>query len=221
MRLVTPELRSARCYGLIAAAPRGPSAIGRRRSGGRASLPMAGASLSPSTARSRSIFSDTSDGGGSATLLVDGFESPSPLGWSPDGRKLLFRQIGATTGQDVWVYSADDRASMPILQTTANELSAAFSPDGRWVAYVSDESGRVEVYVPPFPGPGPRTQVSVDGGTAPVWSRGGGELFFCERGHALCGTGRPRRNIHERRGPTSVLRTVRFRRGHRELRRGS
>ena len=96
-----------------------------------------------------------------------------------DGR-LLYRQIGATTGQDVWVYSADDRTSTPFLQSSANELSAAFSPDGRWVAYVSDESGRAEVYVRPFPGPGTRSQVSIDGGTAPVWSRDGRELFFAK-----------------------------------------
>ena len=130
------------------------------------------------------LFSDTSDGGGNAMLLVDGFESPSPLGWSPDGRKLLFRQIGATTGQDVWVYSADDRASMPFLQTTANELSAAFSRDGRWVAYVSDESGRAEVYVRPFPGPG-----TADSGFSRWWHGAGvvarrPRALLCESGHA-------------------------------------
>jgi serine/threonine-protein kinase len=126
------------------------------------------------------LFSDTSDSTGTATLLIDSSESPSPLGWSPDGRHLLYRQIGSTSGQDVWVYSAVDRMSMPLLQTTANEWSAAFSPDGRWVAYVSDESGRAEVYVRPFQGTGSRTQVSIDGGTAPVWSRNGHELFFAK-----------------------------------------
>ena len=133
------------------------------------------------------LFSDKIDGTGSATLLFDGSESASPLSWSPDGRRLLYRQIGATTGQDVWVYSADDRTLTPFLQSSSNELSATFSPDGRWVAYVSDESGRAEVYVRPFPGPGTRSQVSIDGGTAPVWSRDGRELFFA-KGDALFAT---------------------------------
>jgi eukaryotic-like serine/threonine-protein kinase len=128
------------------------------------------------------VYSDRSDGAGSATVLFDRTESASPLSWSPDGRVLLYRQIGATTGQDVWVYSADKQTSTPLLQTPANEWSAAFSPNGRWVAYVSDDSGRADVYVRPFPGPGSRTQISIDGGTAPVWSRDGRELFFAKEG---------------------------------------
>jgi dipeptidyl aminopeptidase/acylaminoacyl peptidase len=127
------------------------------------------------------MFNDRSDGTGSPTSLIDGGESPSPLNWSPDGRRLLYRQIGATTGQDVWIYSADDRSSTPFLQSAANESSAAFSPDGQWVAYVSDESGRAEVYVRPFSGSG-RHQISIDGGMAPVWSRDGRELFFGKGG---------------------------------------
>jgi WD40 repeat protein len=126
------------------------------------------------------LFSDAIDGTGTATLLFDGSESPSPLSWSPDGRWLLYRQISATTGQDVWVFSAADRTSTPFLQSASNELSATFSPDGRWVAYASDESGRAEVYVRPFRGAGRRSQVSIDGGTAPVWSRNGRELFFAK-----------------------------------------
>ena len=126
------------------------------------------------------LLSDSVDGTGSATFLIDGSESASPLSWSPDGRRLLYREIGTTTGQDVWVYSADTRTSTPFLQSAANEWAAAFSRDGRWVAYASDESGRAEVYVRPFHGPGTRTQVSIDGGTAPVWSRDGRELFFAK-----------------------------------------
>jgi eukaryotic-like serine/threonine-protein kinase len=123
------------------------------------------------------LFTDRSDGAGKAKMLFESRESPSPLNWSPDARKLLYRRIGAATGQDVWIYSADDRSSTPFLESAANEWSAAFSPDGRWVAYVSDESGRAEVYVRPFAGSG-RHQISIDGGTAPVWSRDGRELFF-------------------------------------------
>jgi eukaryotic-like serine/threonine-protein kinase len=125
------------------------------------------------------LFVDTIDGSGSPTQLLDGTDSPSPFGWSPDGRSLLYREIGGATGQDVWLYSAEKRAATPYLQSAANEWSASFSPDGRWVAYVSDESGRSEIYVRPFAGDG-RTQVSTEGGTAPVWSRDGRELFFAK-----------------------------------------
>jgi serine/threonine-protein kinase len=126
-----------------------------------------------------SLLSHRFDGTGSGRLLFEGPKSPTPLGWSPDGRKLLFRQTGATTAEDVWLYSIDDRTTTPFLQGPANETSASFSPDGRWVAYVSDESGAAQVYVRPVHGPG-RSQVSVSGGTAPVWDRGGRELFFAK-----------------------------------------
>ena len=167
------------------------------------------------------LFSDKIDGTGSATRSLRRRRRP-PLrsSWSPDGRRLLYRQIGATTGQDVWVYSADDRTLTPFLQSSSNELSATFSPDGRWVAYVSDESGRAEVYVRPFPGPGTRSQVSIDGGTAPVWSRDGRELFFA-KGDTLFATAVSLgRTFTSGAVQASVLGTVQLRRGHRELRCG-
>jgi dipeptidyl aminopeptidase/acylaminoacyl peptidase len=128
------------------------------------------------------LFSDTVDGTGSARLLIDNAEPVKPLSWSPDGRRLLCWKSGATTGADVWVFSTDDGTLTPFLQSPADELSATFSPDGRWVAYASDESGRPEVYVRQFSGPGARSQISVDGGTSPVWSRDGRELFFAKDG---------------------------------------
>jgi serine/threonine-protein kinase len=133
------------------------------------------------------LFTGAIDGRGDATVLIDSAPAVHVLSWSPDGRRLLYGQTGATTGRDVWIYSSDDRKSRPFLESPPNEFSASFSPDGRWVAYVSDESGRAEVYVRPSLGPGSRTQVSVDGGTAPVWSRNGRELFFA-KGDTLCTT---------------------------------
>jgi serine/threonine-protein kinase len=130
------------------------------------------------------LFSDRVDGTGSATLLFESDQSSTPLDWSPDGKWLLYRQTGAATGHDLWIYSPADRRTTPFLQTPADESLAGFSPDGRWIAYASDESGRTEVYVRPFPGRGTRTPISVDGGTAPVWSRDGRELFFA-RGDTL------------------------------------
>lgn len=71
-----------------------------------------------------------------------------------------------------------DRKAQPFLRTPFNEGGARFSPDGRWLAYVSDESGRPEIYVQPYPGPGGKWQVSTDGGTEPAWNRNARELFY-------------------------------------------
>ena len=71
-----------------------------------------------------------------------------------------------------------DRKTQPFLRTPFVEGAPEFSPDGRWLAYVSDESGRFEIYVQPYPGPGGKWQISTDGGAEPVWNRNGRELFF-------------------------------------------
>jgi hypothetical protein len=71
-----------------------------------------------------------------------------------------------------------DRKAQPFLQTRFNEQSPQFSPDGRWLAYTSDESGRNEIYVQPYPGPGGKWQISTEGGTEPVWNRNGREFFY-------------------------------------------
>jgi len=71
-----------------------------------------------------------------------------------------------------------ERKPQPFLQTPANESGGMFSPDGRWLAYESDESARWEVYVQPFPGPGGKVQISTEGGVEPVWARNGRELFY-------------------------------------------
>ena len=79
---------------------------------------------------------------------------------------------------DLWVWSADDHRVRPLLQTPASESSARISPDGKWIAYQSNQSGRFEVYVQAFPGPSRRWSISPDGGTKPVWSRNCRELFY-------------------------------------------
>ena len=71
-----------------------------------------------------------------------------------------------------------EREAQPFLQTPFEEGGAVFSPDGRWLAYVSNESGRYEIYVQPFPGPGGKWQISTEGGREPVWARNGRELFY-------------------------------------------
>jgi len=105
-----------------------------------------------------------------------------PHSITPDGAVLLFHLNGADTGADIWTLrlgqAGTESAAQPLLNSAANEAWAEISPDGKWLAYGSDSSGRVEVYVQPFPGPGQRQQVSFGDGDSPLWSRNGRELFF-------------------------------------------
>jgi eukaryotic-like serine/threonine-protein kinase len=102
------------------------------------------------------------------------------LDWSSDGRVLLFQADDPRmpTQMDLWTYSAADRKATPFLQSASSETMGRFSPDGRWIAYVSNESGKEEVYVLPFPGPGGKWQISTAGGRAPLWTRGGREIVY-------------------------------------------
>jgi serine/threonine-protein kinase len=105
---------------------------------------------------------------------------------SPDGRRLAYAEVGQGTNADIWTLPLDltdpehPKPGKPesFLRTPSVEIFPAFSPDGRWMAYASDESGRLEVYVRPFPGPGGKWQISTGGGTMPTWSRDGRELFY-------------------------------------------
>ena len=99
----------------------------------------------------------------------------------PDGSVISVIQRTDASGTDIGLLSTKDGKIRPWLATPANEAWAEFSPDGKWMAYASDVSGRFEVYVQPFPGPGPRQQVSIDGATSPLWSRDGKRLFFAMR----------------------------------------
>jgi serine/threonine-protein kinase len=99
-----------------------------------------------------------------------------PMSWSPGGH-LVFDERKPSAERDIWVFSKEGDPS-PFLLTSFDEWGPAFSPDGRWLAYVSDESGESEVYVQPYPGPGGKWPVSAGGGTEPVWSPDGRELFY-------------------------------------------
>jgi serine/threonine-protein kinase len=127
------------------------------------------------------LFWKAADGSGGAERLTTSPNVQMPSSWSPDGKTLAFLEFPSATHAVVWLLPLEgDRQPHPLLQTRFNTTYAEFSPDGRWIAYVSDESGRDEVYVQPFPGPGPRKQISNDGGTQPAWSRTSRELFYTD-----------------------------------------
>lgn len=116
-------------------------------------------------------------GDGQAITPVGGVQVPND--WSPDGRFIMY-DISADTNTrvDLWLLTVATGERRPFLRTPFSETQAQFSPDGRWVAYVSDESGRPEVYVCRFDAPGERERVSIAGGSRPRWRRDGRELFY-------------------------------------------
>jgi hypothetical protein len=133
------------------------------------------------------LYWQPADGSGDAQLLLESRNSHLiPGSWHPSGRFLAFHQIAQTNNADLMILpmegsdAAGWKPGTPtvFLKTPANEQVPTFSPDGRWIAYYSDETGRNEVYVRPFPGPGGKWQVSTGGGTYPTWSRNGQELFY-------------------------------------------
>jgi Tol biopolymer transport system component len=127
---------------------------------------------------SLNLFWRLADGSGGLERLTNSENLQSPNSWSSDGQLLAFIEVNPATGYDIWVLRLSDRTAQPFLQTRFNESAPRFSPDSHLLAYVSDESGRYEVYVQPYPGPGGKWQISTEGGTEPVWNRNGRELFF-------------------------------------------
>jgi dipeptidyl aminopeptidase/acylaminoacyl peptidase len=99
--------------------------------------------------------------------------------WSHDGRYVLFNRRDPKLGIDIWALSLNGKAKpFPVIQTPFDEQSGQFSPDGTWIAYQSNESGRQDIYVQPFPGPGTRSSVSTNGDTHVRWRPDGKELFY-------------------------------------------
>jgi eukaryotic-like serine/threonine-protein kinase len=124
------------------------------------------------------IFWQLADGSGGLERLTTSEYVNAPTSWSQDGQLMAFIELNPTTGFDIWVMRLSDRKAQPFLRTRFNETAPRFSPDGRWLAYISDESGRFEIYVQPYPGPGGKWQISTDGGMDPVWNPNGKELFY-------------------------------------------
>ena len=139
------------------------------------------------------LYQRASSGAGEEEPLLDDPDTDArPLSWSRDGRYLAFvrRQARGTTQADIWILPLfGDRKAFPIVQSPFEESTAAFSPDGRWLAYESNESGRNEVYVTPFPGAGGKWQVSTAGGYAARWRGDGRELYYLAADNKLMAVG--------------------------------
>jgi Tol biopolymer transport system component/tRNA A-37 threonylcarbamoyl transferase component Bud32 len=132
------------------------------------------------------IFWIRADGSGSPERLTKNEHLVFPYSFSPDGKRLAYSDVSPESGHDIWVLPMEGTdgdhpkagTPQPLVRTAANERDPAFSPDGHWLAYASDESGGYEIYVRPFPGPGGKWRISNSGGRLPIWSTATRELAF-------------------------------------------
>ncbi len=128
---------------------------------------------------SQNLFWKSADGSGAAEQLTTSEHVDIPSSWSPDGTVLAFSESHPTSGWDIWILSLEgERKPQPFLQSPFDEAEAVFSPDGRWLAYQSNESGKFEIYVQSFPDPEGKWQISTEGGREPVWASSGRQLFY-------------------------------------------
>ena len=127
------------------------------------------------------IYERSADGSGTEVMLFGSKLAVRPMSWSPDGKILAFEDIGPATGTDIKLltFPSEGKTSVrDFAATSFNEREPTFSPDGRWIAYTSDESGGFDVYVQPSDGTAQRRKISTNGGTEPLWNPKGGELIF-------------------------------------------
>ena len=134
------------------------------------------------------LFWQAADGGGSPERILPSARIQMPLTFAPDGR-LLFSEEVPGEGRNIQAVRLDSRRVEAVIRTTADELNAEISPDGRFVAYDSNESGRFEIYVRPYPDTlrGGRWQISTGGGRQPLWSRDGRELYYRDSSGTVMG----------------------------------
>ena len=123
------------------------------------------------------LYERAADGSGTEQVLLQSAELKRPNSWSPDGRFILY-STGQNNGDLMVLPLTGDRKPFSFLSTPFNEQQGVFSPDGKWVAYQSDQSGQFEIYVRPFPGAGGQSQVSAGGGDSPRWRPDGKELYY-------------------------------------------
>jgi len=119
------------------------------------------------------------DGSGRGEAIAGTTSSDYPSSISPDGEQVIFVRISPESSGDIYIASLNGNTQVrPLLKTPAYEGAARLSPDGRWMVFASNESGQMEIYLRPFPGPDQRSQVSTQGGTQPLWNPNGKEIFY-------------------------------------------
>ncbi|HMC54126.1 MAG TPA: protein kinase, partial [Gemmatimonadaceae bacterium] len=197
--------------------PRPDTWIFDRQSGALTRLTQNGSDRAEWSPDGRTLFMVTQDfgtehivgqpwdaSGAAKTFLAQRDRQVMELALPRQGRGYLAARVGAPS-RDIWIAPVDSPQTLrPFLATNAEEMMPSVSPEGMWLAYVSNESGRPEVYVRPMPGPGGRVQISTDGGLEPMWSPKPGELFYRGSGKVILA----RVNIHE--AAPSVTRQVLF-----------
>jgi dipeptidyl aminopeptidase/acylaminoacyl peptidase len=125
------------------------------------------------------IYQKPSNNAGSEERLIESNDPVVPVSWSPDGNSIVYEVVDQKTQRDLWLLPlTGDRKSSPLLHTPFSELFAQISPDGKWLAYASNETGRTEIYVRSFPNGSGKWQISTSGGAVPRWRHDGGELFY-------------------------------------------
>jgi len=141
--------------------------------------------ISARSASDAGIRVKSASGGSDDTLLLKAevlsvtFGGVMPNDWSPDGRSILYQGAGGRTGADLWILPLSSGSKpFPIVQGPSSDTMGAFSPDGRWIAYVGAETNPPQVYVQALRANGGHFQVSRNGGTQPRWRGDGKELFF-------------------------------------------
>ncbi|HKB72063.1 MAG TPA: protein kinase [Thermoanaerobaculia bacterium] len=127
------------------------------------------------------LYEKSSAGTGEERPVLASDALKAPFSWTADGSRIGFQTFStkaAAQSGDLWTFSFADQKAAPYLQTDFNEGEPVFSPDGKWIAYVSNESGKNEIYVRTFPDTGGKWQISTSGGEDPLWSRDGSEIFY-------------------------------------------
>lgn len=134
------------------------------------------------TVRGIGIYTNSTSGLGRSELVERMQAEAVPNGISPDGKFLVYMNFGGQRGPPIWIHpfapAKPEAKDYPLLGTNFNEAHGQFSPDGHWLAYESDETGKEQVYVVPFPNPSNKAQISTSGGSQPRWRRDGKEIYF-------------------------------------------
>ena len=153
------------------------------------------------------MYWKASEGKGTPEAILAAEHPQRPSSFSPDGKVLAYSEIRPDSGQDIWTVRLDGatpRQPELFMRTAFEEALPLFSPDGRWLAYRSNESGRMEVYIARFPGAAVKRQVSIDGGDQPQWGANGRQLFYLDGGRVMSVDLNTNSGLHVRKTSTDV-----------------